>query len=160
MIEKIDLLRNIGQFDSVNPPGNIAFSPFSLIYAENGRGKTTLAAIFRSLESGNPELINERQRLGSNRPPHVVVSHDGQQAVFQNGAWTHTIPNIAIFDDVFVATNVCSGIDLGTLHRQNLHELILGAQGVALNTALQAHVARIEQHNADLREKSDGHLEK
>ena len=155
MIEKIDLLRNIGQFDSVNPPNNIVFTPFALIYAENGRGKTTLAAIMRSLATGDPELINERQRLGSNHPPHIVVSHNGAQAVFQNGAWTQTIPDIAIFDDVFVATNVCSGIDLDTSHRQNLHELILGAQGVALNTALQERVARIEQHNADLRALGD-----
>ena len=83
------------------------------------------------------------------------MSHNGQQAVFRNGAWSHTIPDIAIFDDTFVAVNVCSGLDLGTSHRQNLHELILGAQGVALNTALQMHVTSIEQHNADRREKGD-----
>ena len=155
MIEHINLLRNIGQFDSVSPPDNIAFTPFSLIYAENGRGKTMLAAVLRSLATGDPELISERQRLGSANPPHIVLSHSGQQAVFQNGAWTHTVPEIAIFDDAFVAANVCSGIDLSASNRQNLHELILGAQGVALNTALKKHVERIEKHNVDLREKDE-----
>jgi wobble nucleotide-excising tRNase len=155
MIERFGLLRNTGQFDSVSPPVNIAFAPFSLIYAENGRGKTTLAAILRSLAGGDPVFINERQRLGSQNSPHIVVHVKGQSVIFQNGAWTGSIPNIAIFDDVFVAANVCSGIDLDPSHRQNLHELILGAQGVALSTALQNHVVRIERHNTDLRDKGD-----
>lgn len=75
--------------------------------------------------------------------------------MFQNGAWTQPLPQIAIFDDTFVSANVCSGIELQTAHRQNLHELILGAQGVALSVALQGHVTRIEQHNTRLRELSD-----
>ncbi len=70
-----------------------------------------------------------------------------------NGAWSRTAPEITIFDDTFVAENVCSGIDVGTAHRQNLHELIVGAQGIALNQALQAEVDRIEVHNHDLRER-------
>ncbi len=60
------------------------------------------------------------------------------------------MPEIAIFDDAFVAANVCSGVEIAAGHRQNLHELILGAQGVALNAALQAHVVRIEEHNRAL----------
>ena len=46
-------------------------------------------------------------------------------------------------------------MEVETAHRQNLHELIIGAQGVALNTTLQGHVDRIEQHNRDLRAKGD-----
>ena len=64
-------------------------------------------------------------------------------------------PEIIVFDDVFVAANVCSGIEIEPAHRQNLHELILGAQGVALNAALQTHITRIEQHNSDLRTKQE-----
>ena len=58
-----------------------------------------------------------------------------------------------VFDDSFVAENICSGIEIEADHRQNLHELILGAQGVALNIALQGHVAAIEEHNRQLRQK-------
>ena len=79
----------------------------------------------------------------------------GPPLVFQNGTWSTTLPNIAVFDDHFVAQNVCAGVEIGTSHRQNLHELILGAQGVALNATLQAHVARIEEHNRTLRALSD-----
>lgn len=155
MLEKFHLLRNIGQFDSVSPPASATLSPFSLIYAENGRGKTTLSTVLGSLATGDATLLSDRQRLGALHPPHIVISYSGQQVIFQNGTWSQTVPNIAIFDDVFVADNVCSGIDLKTSHKQNLHELILGAQGVALSKSLQTYVARIEQHNAELREKGD-----
>jgi wobble nucleotide-excising tRNase len=151
MIEHIQLLRNVGLFDNVSPPAQTALTPFTLIYGENARGKTTLAAVLRSLATGNPELVIERHRLRAQHPPHVVFRYTGGLAVFQNGAWTQPLPNVAIFDDAFVSANVCSGIELQTAHRQNLHELILGAQGVALNGALQGHVARIEEHSAALR---------
>jgi wobble nucleotide-excising tRNase len=153
--ECISILRNIGQFDSVSAGAQLPLKKLSLIYAENGRGKTTLAAILRSLHTGESKLIDERKRLGSANPPHVVLSFSGTPLVFQNGGWVTTLPRIAIFDDAFVAANVCSGIAIETAHKQNLHELILGAQGVALNAALQSHVTRIEEHNRELRTKGD-----
>lgn len=155
MIHHIQLLRNIGQFDNVNPPEETTFTPFSLIYGENGAGKTTIAAILRSLAVNTPLLITERQRLGSQQPPHVVINHaDGRQSVFQNGAWTNCLSNIAIFDDAFVSDNICSGIEVQSAQRQGMHGLILGEQGVTLNNALQEHIANIERHNLNLRNLS------
>lgn len=52
MITKLQLLRNIGQFDSVTTGAQIPFVQLVLVYAENGRGKTTLAATIRSLATG------------------------------------------------------------------------------------------------------------
>ena len=155
MLDRIQLLRNVGQFDSVNAGAQLPLSKFSLIYAENGRGKTTLAAILRSLSTGDPISILERHRLSATNAPHVVIGSNGTSFVFQNDAWSATLPNLAVFDDVFVAQNVCSGIDIQTEHRQNLHELILGSQGVSLNAALQTHVARVEEHNRELRLRGD-----
>lgn len=56
---------------------------------------------------------------------------------------------------IFVAQNVCAGIAIETAHRQNLHELILGVQGVALNTVLQGYVDSIEKHIRELRTIGD-----
>jgi wobble nucleotide-excising tRNase len=157
VIDCIQLLRNIGKFDSVNAGARLPFARLTLLYAENGRGKTTLAAMFRSLQSGAAELIEERHRLSAAQRPHVVVSDSrgGAPHVFQNGAWSTTLPDTVVFDDTFVAENVCSGIEVETAHRQNLHELILGAQGVLLNTAVQTLVANIETHNRNLRALAD-----
>jgi len=155
-LERISLLRNIGQFESVSAGAQLPLTKLSLIYAENGRGKTTIASILRSLMTGDPTLIEERQRLGTPLTPHVVLNFSGSSIVFQNGAWSCSqLSSIAVFDDAFVAANVCSGISVETAHRQNLHELILGAQGVTLNAMLQSHVSRIEEHNRNLRTKGD-----
>lgn len=157
MINRIQLLRNVGQFDSVNGAANIPLSRLTLIYAENGRGKTTLAAILRSLGSNDPVHIAERRRLGATQPPHVVLDCTGgpPAAMFQNNAWNRSVPNVAVFDDQFVDQNVYSGLAVGPEHRQNLHELILGARGIALNQDLQERVAQIEAHNSQLRTKGN-----
>ncbi len=63
MIVRLRLLRNIGTFDSVATGATIPLSRLSIIYAENGRGKTTLAAVLRSLATGDPLPISERRRL-------------------------------------------------------------------------------------------------
>jgi len=65
MINRLRLLRNIGQFDSVDAGANFPLSRYVVIYAENGRGKTTLTAILRSLASGDHIPIVERRRLAS-----------------------------------------------------------------------------------------------
>ena len=155
MIEHIKLLRNIGTFDSDNAAASLILKRLTAIYADNARGKTTLAAVLRSLATGDPLPIVERRRLGSEHPPHVVFDCSGEPSslMFQNGAWNKTLPELKIFDDVFVDNNVHSGLDVEAQHRQNLHELILGDQGVALNRRLQTLVSRVSQHNTDLEEK-------
>ncbi len=156
MVEQLTLLRNIGQFDSISLGARLPFDTLTTIYAENGRGKTTLSAVFRSLATGDATLIQERHRLGAAHPPHVIIRMgDGRSYTFQNNAWSATLPTLSVFDDAFVAENVCSGLEIAAGHRQNLHELILGAQGVALNAALQRYVRSIEDHNHNLREKGD-----
>lgn len=130
MISKFQLIRNIGIFDSVQGNQNTKLDKLTLIYAENARGKTTLSAIFRSLGSGDHTPITERFRLGSSHMPHVIIERFGsdQPTIFQDNSWTSNIPDIVIFDDIFIDKNVSSGLNVGAGHRQNLHEVIIGAQ--------------------------------
>lgn len=152
----LQLFRNVGKFDSVTTAANIPLAPLTLIYAENGRGKTTVAAILRSLATGNPLPIAERQRLTAARPPHVVLDCRGvpSQVVFQNNAWNRSLPEIVVFDDVFIDENVYSGLAVEPEQRQNLHDLILGAEGINLNRRLQQIVTQIEEHNRSLRARA------
>ncbi|MCK4785869.1 MAG: AAA family ATPase [Desulfobacteraceae bacterium] len=156
MINSIQLLRNVGLFDSVNGAANISLARLTLVYAENGRGKTTFAAILRSLATGDPLPIAERRRLAAQSHPYVILDCSGGPplAMFQNNAWNRTLPNMVIFDDQFVDQNIYSGLTVASEHRQNLHELILGAQGVALNQRLQQLVRQVEAHNTALRTKA------
>jgi wobble nucleotide-excising tRNase len=153
MINRLQLFRNIGLFDSVDAGANIPLGRLTLVYAENGRGKTTLAAVLRSLATGDAIPIAERRRLAAQHPPHVILDCSGgpPPAMFQNGAWNRTLPNMAIFDDVFIDRNVYSGLAVEPEHRQNLHDLILGSRGVTLNQRLQELITKIEVHNSALR---------
>lgn len=158
MIQRIQLLRNIGQFDSVQAAANLPLARLTLVYSENGRGKTTLAAVLRSLASGDPLPIAERRRLAAVQAPHIVIdAGDGQPAiVFQDNVWSRTVPELVIFDDTFIDENVHSGLAVDAHHRQNLHELILGATAVGLNRQLQSLVESIEIHNSALRTLAGG----
>ena len=148
MIKQFRLIRNVGCFDSFQCPANTEFAPLTLVYAENARGKTTLTAILRSLASGDPASIIGRKRLGSLNEPHVVIDIDGTppgSAVFQSSAWSKTLDTILVFDDQFVDENVYSGLSIAPGHRQNLHEVILGRQGVALARKVDDLAAEIAQ---------------
>ncbi len=52
MLHRLQLLRNVGQFDSVQAGGRWSLLRNVLVYAENGRGKTTLTAILRRCAVG------------------------------------------------------------------------------------------------------------
>lgn len=151
MLTHINLIRNVGRFDSVSAGANIPFQKFTVIYGENGRGKTTVSAILKSLARNVPELVDERHRLGAQHPPHIVVTSSSGQHLYQGGAWSAAHEKIVVFDDAFVAQNVCSGIAIDNGHCKNLHELIIGVQGVALNETLQQHIKKIEEINAEIR---------
>jgi wobble nucleotide-excising tRNase len=157
MLTRFQLLQNVGQFESTSSPSASPLLRYVLIFAENGRGKTTLSAIFHSLSSGDPLKITERRRLGSANAPHVVMTHDRLPLtlVFQDGSWNRTLSDLVIFDDHFVNENIYSGLSVEPDHRQNLHELVIGANGVALNRQLQDCVSRIEAHNSELRNRQN-----
>ena len=156
MIRHIKLLRNIGVFDSDSGGATIDLKRLVLIYAENGSGKTTISAIFRSLATGDPSPIVERHRLGSTGPPHVVVECDGDPSnvVFENETWNRSLRPMNIYDDSFVDENVYSGLSVDPQHRQHLHELILGHEGVELNNRVKSYAARVDEHNIALRAKA------
>jgi len=157
MIKQFRLIRNVGCFDSFQCPANTEFASLTLVYAENARGKTTLTAILRSLAFGDPALIIGRKRLGSPNEPHVVIDFDGtppDSAVFQNGLWSKTVDAILVFDDQFVDENVYSGLAVAPGHRQNLHEVILGRQGVALARRVDNLTAEIAQRVQDVKAKA------
>ncbi len=49
MIHKIERITSIGKFRNYQATGDVAFKKLTLLYGDNGGGKTTLTAILRSL---------------------------------------------------------------------------------------------------------------
>lgn len=155
MIEKFISIKNIGRFRDCSPRGDVTFRKLNLLFAENGRGKTTLCAILRSLQSGKPELIFERKTLGTSGPASVQIRRGGNNHTFGNNGWSDTHPDIAVFDSVFVHDNVYAGDYVEHDHKKNLYRVIVGAQGVQLAKQIEELDRKIRDANNEIRTKKE-----
>jgi wobble nucleotide-excising tRNase len=155
MIEKFVSIKNIGRFRSCSPSGDVAFRKLTLLFAENGQGKTTLCAILRSLQSGRQEFISERKTLGVSAPSSVQLRLGGNTVSFSNNAWSVTHPDIAIFDSIFIHENVYAGDYVEHEHKKNLYRVIVGEQGVRLARQIDDLDAKIRDASSDIRDKKD-----
>ena len=132
MLKKIISIKNVGRFLNSAAAGNPQLPRHVLIFGANGFGKTTLCAILRSLQSGDASHIIGRKTLGSAGEASVDILVDSGNAQFQAGAWTRQIPEITVFDCIFIAENVHAGDVVELEHRRNLYRVIIGREGVAL----------------------------
>jgi wobble nucleotide-excising tRNase len=155
LLEKIVQIKSIGRFRNYAANGDVKFRKLTLVYAENGRGKTTFCAILRSLQTGQPEFIAERKTLAVTVPAFVHLRLNNANYKFTHDAWTVTYPDIAIFDPVFVNDNVYSGDYVEHEHKKNLYRVIVGAHGVQLTKQIEELDGQIRDANADLRTKND-----
>ena len=131
-IKKIIAIKNAGRIKNYSAKGDVELKKVNLYYGENGRGKTTLCAILRSLYDGEPNHIVGRATLGTGGVPSVQIQTDSGQVYFRDLAWTDTLPNIIIFDHDFIAENVFDGNVVGTEQRKNLYKIIVGREGVLI----------------------------
>lgn len=63
--------------------------------------------------------------------------------VYEQSTWSDTVPDILVFDDLFVDNNVYSGLSVEPGHRQGLHDLIIGREGVEIARQVQKLNKRI-----------------
>jgi wobble nucleotide-excising tRNase len=140
MLERIHQIRGIGLLhDAVGRAYRLRKA--TLVYADNGVGKSTLASIFRSCALDNPDLVLRRKTLdGANQPEVLLHFSNGQQSSFANSRWNSARPELLVFDSDFVEQNVYAGGQVTTDHRKRLLQFALGEQAVA---------AQLEYNQAD-----------
>ena len=155
MIEKFINIKNIGRFRNCNPIGDVTLRKLTLLFAENGCGKTTLCAILRSLQSGLPEFISERKTIGVSDSTSVRIRLAGNTVSFSNNTWSVTHPDIAIFDSVFIHDNVYAGDYVDHEHKKNLYRVIVGTQGVQLAQQVDSLDEQIRNVNTNIRTTRD-----
>ena len=155
MIQKIIAIRNVGRLEKVNPLGDLTFRKLTLIFAENGRGKTTLTDVLRSLSTGNGGHILGRWTLGSSFPPFAQILLDDNRVVtFKDGAWDGPGPRLAIYDSTFIHENVYAGDSIAHEHKKNLYRVIVGDAGVRLAQKVDEYDGRIRDANKDITAKA------
>jgi wobble nucleotide-excising tRNase len=133
MLRKIHEIKNIGLFHNATTD-QYAFGKHTLIYAENGRGKSTLASVLSSCSNGDSSLIDKRKTVDSSitEVPEVKFEFlNGLQVSFTSGRWSRQQPNLLVFDTDFVERNVYSGVQIRPDQRQNLLDFALGSQSIS-----------------------------
>ena len=153
MIQGINDIKDFGKIKNFDSNTSVTFDKLNLIYSENAGGKSTISAALRSVSSNSPEFVNERQKLGSSNPPIFELSIKNSKNVrFSNGRWSKPIPEIVVFDDVYISENIYAGLVVSNQQRFNLQELILGKQGVELNQRLVSLEKDIEDYERILKD--------
>ena len=129
-LKEIKYIRNIGCFETGMSVAAATFGACSLVFGENGWGKSTLADLLRSLSTNTPDIVIGRKTLAGGLEQKAVVRFGDQQAVFEGGAWTGIRPRIAVYDSVFVNENVFSGDVVTNEHLKNQYGMVVGEEGV------------------------------
>ena len=155
MLKKFVTIKNVGRFLKYGAAGDVELKRYSVIFAENGRGKTTLCAILRSLQAGLAAHVLGRQTLGVADAPEIRILQDsGGALTFGNGGWSATVPEIAIFDATFVSENVFSGDSVDVGHKRSLYRVIVGKDGVTLAKEIEDLDAASRAKATEIRDKA------
>lgn len=137
MLERIADIQGIGLLYQANGKPHTC-QKATLIYADNGRGKSTLARILRSVSLGEASLIANCKTVDGTLSPKVVLEFGSAHKVFfDNGAWSEHRPEVLVFDADFIERNVHSGGTVNTGHRKNLLEFALGESAVVARTEVE-----------------------
>jgi wobble nucleotide-excising tRNase len=130
MLERIHRIKGVGLLHDADARIH-ALKKASFIYADNGRGKSTLASLFRSCSTNKPELILSRRTIDGDNDQEVILQFsNGQRSTFQNGSWDTCRPELLVFDADFVEQNVCAGGQVTPDQRKNLLQFALGENAV------------------------------
>lgn len=134
MLERIEKLTGIGVFADIRASAH-RFCKLSLIYADNGRGKSTLAAMLKSYANNQPRLLVKRRTIGQTKPQHaeLLFTH-GNRATFSAGQWNAQHESVHVYDLDFVESSVYSGGEINASHRKRLLSFALGKPAVTAMT--------------------------
>jgi wobble nucleotide-excising tRNase len=137
VLKRIKLIQGVGSFSQTRPSG-IALKPVTVIFGENRYGKSTLCDVLHSLETNNPELIQNRKTIPDNPlvPQKVEIQFESDQegnhvALFENDQWVTGVPDYSdlyVFDHSFIHRNVLTGTKPERRNAENITNFILGEE--------------------------------
>ena len=153
MIKEIHQISGIGRFKSFTPIPPIQLAKISVVYGENGKGKSSLAAILRSISDGNLNELERRTTVGADRRSIVLRRNDGSKIAYSSPGrrWSQTLDDLLVFDETFVHENVCIGPLVDINQRRNLNTVILGDMARNLTKEEQDIKAVIRNRNSMLK---------
>ena len=170
MIKKIRVIKQVGVFSNFDSGSDKEFDKLTFIYGLNTYGKSTLCDIFKSLSSGDNEIVKKRKTKPENKSnqQQIVLSVDDNNSnsekniIFQNDNWNNNIiaENLEIFDAAFVYENVFDGISLldNRETKESFSDFILGAEGVRLGHELGKKRKDLRDQKKDLKKTTPDYV--
>jgi wobble nucleotide-excising tRNase len=156
MIEKIIKIKGVGKFtdysNRTTPTWDGSLKPLTLIYGENGIGKTTFTSILKSLKEDDT-LVFQIRSFEREESPELLIKFKNEPPIkYKNGKWDKNIDDIEIFDTHFVNDNVFTGFEILPQHRKNLYDVVIGNTGVRLKKEIAELKNKIKENNIILKE--------
>ncbi|MEO6327422.1 MAG: AAA family ATPase [Ginsengibacter sp.] len=156
MIKRIIKIKGVGKYLNYSPKIVTAFNgelkSLTLIYGENGSGKTTITSIIQSLKNNN-DLINRRKSFTHTSSPEIQFILDGisKPLTFENHKWESHYANIEVFDENFINENVYTGSEISSEHKKKLFDVVLGSDGIELKKKIEEIKTNIQSENSNLK---------
>ncbi len=135
MIKKIIKIKGVGKYLDYKINRELwdgELNKETVIYGENGTGKTTLTLILRSL-TGKNNLVLKKKSFGYTGDQEINIFDDSNTAYeFKTSKWDKFNPNIEVFDIHFIEDNIYTGSIHEKNSQSNLFEIIVGEEGLKL----------------------------
>lgn len=152
MLERIHKVKGVGLLHDASGQA-YKLKKATFIYADNGRGKSTLASLFRSCSTNNSALIVNRRTIdGTNNQEVDFQFSNGERSKFTNGSWDICRPEIIVFDSDFVEQNVYAGGQVSTDQRKNLLKFAIGENAVVAQQEYDQADQEVRNATADVRD--------
>ncbi len=158
MLKRFKKIANIGRFCDTDSSSK-SFTENTILFGNNGNGKSTLTAILRSLQTNNPKLIKQRRTFGTTADQKVeLVFGDettNETVTYQNERWNNVsnVEPIYIFDNKYIAENIFDGERIVDEHRKNLHRVVVGEPGRVLAEKIASHGRNVREIDSELTAK-------
>lgn len=161
MFARINKIQNVGKFEDSCGTGNIKLNKVNIIYANNTYGKSTLCDIFRSLKENDADIIRNRRTIPNHGDPIIQLSMipDSGNKQFNakfDSVWSvdaaiaPLLPNIHIFDTLFVEKNVFVGSQIDRENHENFTDFVLGEDGVHIAGEIEKNAKIIAEQKRSL----------
>jgi len=143
MLKNFQVIQGVGTFSNFRPRNNsLGLIKNTIIYANNGYGKSTIATILKSAYLDDPQRIIARKTLTTPQnsiAQEIVILVENGSIVFQNDQWSFNPaeikPEILVFDQQYVYDNLFIE-KVESEHKQCIHKIIIGHEGVQISTDL------------------------
>jgi wobble nucleotide-excising tRNase len=149
VISKITKLYGVGTLHAPLPSGALTLKAKTIIYGENGRGKTTLVAILRSMACGDTLGLRQRKTIKGVHAQSAQFLVGTQPHDLIGDKWSKIHPEICVFDATFISENVYSGTSVDPAQRKNLLSFAIGNQGVSLARRVDELAAKIAEKRTE-----------